>query len=312
MRRKILQAGPTTLSVSLPMGWVKKFDLKPTQELVVEEHGNELKISTTAIPHEEYCFIDANFFKEKTPRMLGIMYMMGYRKMKVSYEDQKINFKGKQILQIDMVMNQFEHMSGMRLWDIKKDSKPKYLVCNQDAEIHLESFDENLNRVHYSLINQAEQVYSLLYDKKDLLEEIRLTERMINQGTDYCVRILTTIGYSNHKKTALLVEYISRLETISDMFFSISKEDITDIAPLKPIFRILKELISESSSIYRKFDKERIAKYEQKIDTITMDFKKNMTTNNSIISYHLFSILRDLSEIVENLYELNYDHFSIK
>ena len=66
MRRKIVQHGPATLTLSLPSGWAKKWGIKKGSELEVEELGKELRIKVDKTPatNEKKEFDLGNFYGE--------------------------------------------------------------------------------------------------------------------------------------------------------------------------------------------------------------------------------------------------------
>jgi len=55
MKRKIVQHGSSSLTITLPIKWVEKFGLKKGGELNVEENGPTLLISTGGrrLPHKK-------------------------------------------------------------------------------------------------------------------------------------------------------------------------------------------------------------------------------------------------------------------
>ena len=65
MKRKVVLHGPSTLTISLPYSWIRKFNIKKGQELNVEECGKELVIKIEEEPNLEKREINKNKFKKK-------------------------------------------------------------------------------------------------------------------------------------------------------------------------------------------------------------------------------------------------------
>ncbi len=316
MNRKILQAGPVTLAISLPMDWVKKFRLEKGQELDVEQKGNALRISTKHTIEEESASLDVSSLHPVSTKVIGILYKMGYKKIKAYYTPNKtVERRGRLVKEIDMIKNTFDHLTGMQFWEIGKHDGKNYALSVESAKVNPGEFTNVLNKLCLHLIHQAEQVYESLSQNKDSFDEALLTERLITQTTDFCTRILSSFSFESDKKTMVYYDLILKLESLGDKFFEISlhftknKERIDKytLKSLEKSVNLTKELIS----VYRKFDIKKFVSLTNELDSLRKDNEEKIKKHEvrGIISYSTYSILVELNELVETLYFLNYDYF---
>ncbi len=315
MKRKIIQAGPTTLAVTLPMPWVKKYKLKKGEQLEVEEQGNELKISTQKRTEQENATINAQELHPISTKIIGILYKAGYKKIKAYYTpNTKLTHRGKQIKELDMIKNTFDHLTGMQLWEIGRDEKGNFATAIETAKTNPEEFENNLNKIFLHLIHQAEQTITYLTTNKNLFEETSLSERLVNQTTDFCIRTLVSYGHKQHQKTLYYYDLITSLENIGDKYFKITmthhnKKSKTDAQTINYLKRI-KEHLETLASIYRKFDFKKITLLTQQICEEIKNYEQNINKNKTnIIHYNLYTILQELKEAIEKIYFLNHENF---
>ncbi len=317
MSRKILQAGPTTLAVSLPMSWVKRFDLKKGQELRVEEQGKCLKVQTGNSRSEDMARIDVDQYKNLSARLIGNLYKAGYSRITASYVQGKmINFQGVGQKELDVVRNMFDQLIGMQLWEIGSDKISSYATAVETAKLDSKEFDNVFNKMNLHLVQQAEQVYTALVKGKDIFDEARLAERLINQTADFCIRVLILFGYEDFKKTIPYYHSVSKLESIGDKYFKIALQSKKyGLIPSKEDLKYLKKTSSflrEIASLYRKFDRKKLTKLSSDLVALSRGYDKdiaNRTIEPSLISCNIYSIFEELYELVEAMFFLNHASF---
>ena len=316
MNRKILQAGPSTLAVSLPMGYVKKFRLKKGDEVSVEQLGSNLNISTKSTMQEDSAAIDISELYPFGTKIMGVMYKLGYKRIKAAYDPSAvISHRGKKVKELDMIKNTFNHLTGMQIQEVRSRKNENYVVAEQKAILSTEEFDNTFNQLFLHLITQAESCIDAITSKRNIEEEAYLIETLINQSSDFCVRVLSTSGYNDHKKTAVYFNFVSNLEEIGDRYFSIllyyhDKKDSMDNETLSMLKTIL-GLLREFSSIHRKFDMKKMMSAAKSASSALGKYKDHISSSRSnFYSYEAYTILLKLEEIVEIIYGLNYKEFS--
>lgn len=316
MNRKILQAGPATLAISLPMSWVKKLNLKKGQELGVEEKGNALKINTRHSIEEESAIVDVSSLHPISTKIIGMLYKMGYKKIKALYTPNKsVIRRGKEVKELDMIKNTFDQLTGMQLWEIGKQDDKHYALSVESAKVNPGEFSNVLNKLCLHLIHQAEQVYETLSENRDSFDEAYLTERLITQTTDFCTRILASFSFESDKKTLVYYDLLLKLESLGDKFFEISlhfnktkeKVDKNTLEILEKSVSLIKEIVS----IYGKFNIAKLTNLTNELNNLMRNYEEKIKNHEvkGIISYNAYSILIELNELIETLYFFNYDYF---
>jgi len=323
MNRKILQAGPATLAVSLPMGWTKKYDIKKGQEINVEEQGSSLIIKTSSPIEEESAKVNVSALGPVATKVIGMLYQAGYKKIKANYTPNKtIIRRGKEVKELDMVRNTFDHLIGMQLWEIGKEGNENYALAVESAKINPSEFDNVLQKLCLHIVHQAEQVSEAISQNNDIFDEAYLDERLITQASDFCIRNLVSFGHHEHKKTLYYNNFIFKLESLGDKYFSIAlnfhknyqnKQNILKVSTYV-IQSLIKtsDFIKEIISLYRKFDFEKSVILVKNLDEAIKDYEKkvlNKKQASSHTSYITYSILTELYESIETIFFLNYDYF---
>jgi len=87
IKRKIVLHGPSTLTISLPATWVKKFNIKKGDELDIAEHGKELRINLEKEFSPEIKEICVGDLKRLGKTYLTASYRQGYDEIKIDYND---------------------------------------------------------------------------------------------------------------------------------------------------------------------------------------------------------------------------------
>lgn len=317
MTRKVLQAGPFTLAISLPMQWVKRFKISKGDELNVEEKGNSIEIRTKNSVGEQGAIIDISEHQPVATKIIGALYKLGYKSITALYDPAKITVhRGKEISELDMVRNTFNHLTGMHIWEIRKDGNKHSITCVEKAAVEQDEFKNTFNQLYFHVISQAERAINCSEDKS-LVKEASLVETLINQSQDFCIKVLTSTGYEDYKKTAVYYEYTTQLEALGDHYFAVlkilleGKEEVN-----KELMVILKEnleLIRESASLYRKFEIQKMKKFAIAVLAARTKHEEtihaNKTGSSRLAYHHSLSILQIISEIIETLYALNHEQF---
>ncbi len=312
MSRKIIQAGPSTLAVSLPMPWVKRFKLKKGQDIEVEEQGNSLKVKTISSIDEDSAIIDVGEFGYLSPKIVGMLYKSGYKKIKAIYTpNKKVSWWGKEMSELDFIKKIFDNFTGMQLWELGKDEDGSYVTIVESAKVNPKEFENVFFKIGYNIIDQAKLVLTYYSVKKELFEEIFLNEVLINKTADFCTRILTTFGHTEYKKTVYYYDLVTKLEYLGDYYFRLGmkyKEDknksIFILNYLEKSILIVEKLISNT----RKFDKKQLISLSAEINNLRTKLEKEKSLKSAAI-FEMNCIFKLIDEIIETILAMNYDSF---
>lgn len=286
MKRKIVQHGSSSLTITLPKNWVDKFALKKGSELNVEELGTSIIISTDnnhAI-EKRTLFADTDGFYDKND--LSHLYQLGY-------DEVEIHFSGTEMLQD--IKSRAENCIGFEIIDMKPDR-----VYIKSIATTLDSEFDTLLRKSFQIINEMGKELLSAIESKDFskLEEIRKMETLNNRFTDVCLRILNKKGYSNPKRNMQIFEIVKTVERIADEF----KYLCDAIKNSKSLDSKIEARIKETYEFYLSFYtlfykldpklKQKIYAERKVLLKKLVDEIKNSKGNNSLILHYLFSIVQ--------------------
>ena len=316
MRRKIIEQGYNTLTVSLPKKWCDKQSLENGDEVEVGEKGNCLIISKESFRGAGNVNLDVTGLNSSTINLLiNSLYSYGYDSITINTRDEKANrWIADKELNIPSIINYATNLLiGAELMSSSKTSY-KIEVVTEDSQA---KFNTILRRV-FLLINDMFETLNEGVIKKDknLMESIPAkyvnTERFIN----YSLRLLNKFGHEDAEKTTFYFAIITFLTKIikiiknytgyveTEAVFVINKRIPTTlnkkcywfIAELCEMFKIYSE-------IFYKYDIQKIAEIHKKRDL----FKRKLYAEyNGLAKEDVFVIvsLMPVADIMLDLIEL--------
>lgn len=250
MRRRIVQQGPTTLMVSLPIKWVRKYGLSKGEEIDLEEKGNKLLIATEKKTKEEKTEITLDIAdKVYIWRSLQQVYLLGY-------DEIKINFNSPKILDIiqDVVI------SSLIGFEITSQDKTSCVMRAVSTELN-KQFDILLRRTFLNIIQMSEILQRFLEKKESPLQVLNL-EIMNNRHTMFLRRILLKEGYERQEKVPSLYALIVLLEKIANEFkylvWHIRDDKITISKQIISAYKRIQEEIRNVYETFYSFDNKKM------------------------------------------------------
>ena len=182
MKRSIVQQGPTTMMVSLPIKWVRKYELKKGEQVDIQENGRELIISTEheqapkrkriQLLHEQYYYIW---------REIAAAYVSGYEEIEIHYNNPKA------LPIIEEAVN--TTLTGFEIIEQRKSS----CLLTQISKGEKEHFRAIIKRLFLGLLQASESF--LEYLETGVRDETVLSlERTNNRQAYYLKRLLTKEG----------------------------------------------------------------------------------------------------------------------
>lgn len=206
MKRKIVQHGSSSLTITLPIKWAEKFGLKKGVELNVEDDGKKLIISADPIAQEKKKVFSATEYGIFTKNNLSHLYQLGYDEIEVFFEDQKT---------FDEIKERISNCIGYEIIDQKMGKVHiKSIATTLDAEFDtlLRKSFQVTNEMAHSMLEAIEK------GNNHHLAEIRRMEDLNNKFTDFCIRILNKKGYANPDRSMQIYEIVKNIERVADEF----------------------------------------------------------------------------------------------
>ncbi|MFH0875840.1 MAG: hypothetical protein V1859_07925 [archaeon] len=208
MKRKVIKQGPSTLMVSLPVCWLKKYSISKGDLVDVEEAGSKLIFSTSKETDISSIVFDAKGLDIHHIRQyLTQIYKKGYDEVKVFPSP---NVKMSLIQEFIS-----KNLIGFEIVDQKED----FLVVRSISKALETEFDVLLRRSFLVTKQFAENLYEIIktgeYEK---LKEIQILEETNDKLTNFCQRLLNKRGYSDYSKTTFMYCVVWQFEKIADEY----------------------------------------------------------------------------------------------
>jgi len=302
MKRSIVQQGPSTLMVSIPMKWVKKYNLKKGMQVDIEEKGRDLLITTESKKEPKKKEIKLlNSDKGYIWRVLSAAYVSGYDEIKVEYPTAE-SFETIE----NFALNTFV---GFEIIEHHKN----YCVLKQILIEDPKEFETIMRRIFLTLLHASEQFLSILETGKNL-ESIFPLERTNNRQTYYLRRILTKEGFAREEKTTFASVLVFLLEQLMNEY----KYSTWEIEKRKNK-KAQKEIIEHYKKIHKKMELiyELYFSYSQELfekiknKTVRID-TKGKTDNNlrlikkdPVLMVYLMGMIEKLNYISFQIHGIN-------
>ncbi|MBS3168265.1 AbrB/MazE/SpoVT family DNA-binding domain-containing protein [Candidatus Woesearchaeota archaeon] len=303
MKRKVIQLAEKTHVISLPINWIKKFNIKKGDELDLEEVGNTITIKQfkqeTESKKIQTSAIDSN---EKTLKYtLSALHKLGYDEITIKYGKEKIKNPLYEILPLFLGFTIVEHDDNKTV--IKKISR------EEESEL-----DASLRRAFRVIISLANSTLEIIKEEKfqNLINNIE-SETIVNQLTSYCLRLINKGLYKEKQKELFLVTVIWNLEKIADEYKSIiinlkeNKEKINK--DLLEAYEKINSFVNGYYELFYDYSTQKLSKLSEDKENITKslnNIKVNSKYENQLIM-KLSNIASKTSDLSSSIIALNYE-----
>jgi phosphate uptake regulator len=303
MKRKLVKQGGKALTITLPMKWCRKSNLKPGDEVEVEEQSDRVIVyagERTSTSKKETSIHLETDNKRFVRSILGALYRSGYDTLTLTYDDEKI-FRS-----VEAAVN---NLIGFEIFDKRRGiCTIKSLAIEPEGELN-----STLNRI----ISTTKTLQSIFredyinnrYDRYEEVEDFRLSCWRLR---DYCMRILIKNHTLDENSYALLV-IIWTLEKINKTYkkiYETAKENrMEKNSEVLDYFDEITKYYSDFTETIHKSQLEKIenlnTEYYRLVE-IGMQLVRKSGKNNLII-VQLIEIVRMLQSVSSFLVTAKFD-----
>jgi len=295
MKRKIVLHGPSTLTVSIPANWARKFNVKKGDEVEVEEYDNELKIKAnkTFVPQKK-CINTASL-KRLGKTYVTSSYRQGFDEILFEFD----NSGGYNEI-VNKIVTQ--ELNG---FEIIKQGNNSCLIKDL-AGCGKNEFDAALRRGWLLTIDLAEESLKAIKSNQQVqLKNIEFMDQSINRFSNYCLRLLIKQGHTNFRKTAPYYYLVKNIEIIADHYKDLCKKylenKVTIDKNLEGTFQEINECFQEFHQVFYKYSEKNIEELFKK--TKSLGDKLTLKDNNIVLQLH--SICGNIRNLLSTLVEIN-------
>lgn len=300
MKRKIVQHGSSSLSVTLPSKWVKTYGLKKGNEVNVQEAGSTIKISTQKESTLDVKNISLKDYGVFSKNNLVHLYQLGYDEINIRFLDIKT---------LNEIKRGLPSCIGYEIIDQTTDRvKIKAIATTIETEF------DTLFRKAFQVTNEMAKNLQVAIKNNDYsnIEEIRSMESLNNKLTDVCLRILNKRGYKEQNKSMQMYELVKSLERLADEFKYIC--DLLSASKIKissenvKLYENTINYYLEFYVLFFKFNQEShekiISQRKKLLEKLVEQMKISKSTNAVFVHY--------LINIVQKTYDMNGALFALK
>lgn len=250
MKRKIVQHGTNTLTISLPSRWAKENNLKKGDELELSENDDGLMISGKGKAEKQEISIDVT--KLATTSLLTYtlldLFMKGYKKIRIKYEPKikaSDTLQRKQLFDTIVVIKSLsKYLIGSEI----TEDKPGMCVLEEITFPDPSTFNNAFRRGFLLLLENAEYIektkpkeIAKLYE----FEQIYLV-RFYNPDKffQYSIKLLKEVAMPKSEKERYLL-LINNLKMVGHLYALIGE--------MKKQLKISQESVTKVNNILRAF-----------------------------------------------------------
>lgn len=211
MKRKVVQHGKNTLTISLPTDWVKRNRIKIGQELEVTDKLTKLEVGKEKEEDKKEIIVEIKDLNEHIiKRIVGNLYRKGYDSITLRFSDEKIKQKA-----LDAVTSFLEQCIGLEI--ISHDGKN--IHAKAVASLREDEF-QNVLRRYFLLSLQVVEAFSdaMKEEKLSLLQKVLEIEIKQNTLYLYTTRVLNKTQHLSKEEVIFYYLLIERLEEVCDEY----------------------------------------------------------------------------------------------
>lgn len=285
MRRRIIKQGHSTLTITLPSKWVKRFNLKPGDEIELNERESGLHISTEkkvdSLQRTELNIIGLDI--PSLWKYFMAMYREGYDEVKIifppncTYEspykffsthgiDMKYGRGTRKHTPFETIQEITNRFIGFEVIEHHKD----YCIIRDLSQPSPKEFDASLRRVFLLLQQMSEEIVeAITTNNVEIIRHTHDVDINVDKFHDYCARVLNKTELKESKKGKLIFAILYILELIGDEFKSIANHLISDMREkkldnIRPLAEQLLEQFNKFYDIYYNFSKEKVVELSKR------------------------------------------------
>ena len=308
MKRKVIQLAGKTAVVSLPSKWVKKYSVKKSDEIEIEERGNELIIKTESQNKHRAIALDINDFSDKTLRYcISGLHKAGYDEIILNYSKPQFNESIN-----DLVAN-------LMLGFVVSEHTDKKIVLRNIASEDRSEFNSSLRRCFLVALNLADSSLEMLKSSDfSILSSLSSLEKSTNQLSSFCLRLINKGVNIKNEDSIFTSIVVWSLEKIADeyknIFELVARNKVKVNVEILSLYSKINILLRAYYNFYYNFDPRVLNELnDNKIEIIKEANKiKTFSREEIQIINYLMTVVSKVFDLNSSIFALNHEKLSVK
>jgi len=312
-KRKLIQHGAASLTVSLPSKWLKERGLQKGDIINIENEHNRLVISTEKTTQLKKISEDISKL-DRTSLLLYIqcLYRIGYSQIELKFNSPKLvhHRTGKEVSIIETINFIVGRCIGFEMIEQNNNN----VMIKYITKEGFEDFKVILRRIFLLILDVSKFLIDTTsnsdYDSMKLIEQKHDT---INKFINYCLRTLNKFGYENVTKTRLYYHVIASLDKVVDVIKytgrDIQKNKKKVSKNTLEIWNDIHNSIGHYYELFYNFSFDKVNHIGEERDRIKSNIKKNkdnMSSDELMYTTSMKEILELILDLVEFRSGLEY------
>jgi phosphate uptake regulator len=255
IRRKVVLHGNSTLTVSLPTAWVKRYNIAKGDELNIEEYEKELKITNEKESGPAVIEVNIRNLRRLGKSYITSSYRCGYDEIHASFEDEHYLETIQKLVSMEM--------TGFEIIRQGARQGTNYCVIKDLTGHTRDEFDNALRRMWLLALELSRQsLNALASHDSGAMQNIQMIDYNINRLCNYCLRFLVKRGHASYRKTPVYYHIIKNIETIADQYKDLCRFYLSHAGKIQggfiDDFASVNSCFSEFYELFYRYDEERL------------------------------------------------------
>jgi phosphate uptake regulator len=291
MRRKVIQHGPSSLTISLPHTWVKENNLKKGDEVNLEQEGDAIRVySGKERLFSKKIVVDLSDLDSQSAKiMLSVIHKSGYDEVEVKFRSP------------DTIKILQERINSRLIGYEIVDQKGSSCIIKSVASDHLAEFDSLMRRAFLVTISLSENGLSLMKKlERDALKEILILEETNNKIVNYCQRLLNK---SPNKNEHTIYSYVvlKIVENVCDDYRDLVACSLNCNKPISSesliLFEKVNGLFMDYYKLFYEYSDSRFTGIQKSIASLRREFRHESSSSKE------YFFRQYLGSIVERVFD---------
>ena len=305
MRRKIIEQGYNTLTVSLPKKWCDNHKLKNGDEIDISEKGNCLLFSKEAFSGTGSVSVDVTGLDRSTIILLvQSLYTYGYDSIEIKTRDSKARWHwGNKEISLPSIINySISRLIGAELVNSSNEVYNIQIIAGELKE----SFDIVLRRI-FLLIADLFETFVERYRKNDvsIIEQIELKYVQIRRFMNYILRLLNKFGHEDASKTTFYFGIIKSFSRIVESLKNLSGPPDKPLKISKKACDLTQEVKETFDDYYNLFYKYNITKISEIIKRRDLFKRKVYYDEFRKLSKDDIYLMGSIEQVIDSIIDLS-------
>jgi len=220
VKRKIVQHGPGTLTVSLPASFIRTFSLHKGDDVIIEPVRNGLLLRASTLARGEQACVSIKGLTCLATRVIAAYYKAGYDELRVSYETRE------ELLQLRRTTS-----TSYVGFEIIEET-PTLVVMRAISEATQEDFRAVFRRLfRFLLLTADEGLLAARVGDHGAYEQLVLRDKLMNRLANFCRRMITKRAQTEYHNEGALYHIVEQLEKIGDHYRDLNQQLLRSPSP---------------------------------------------------------------------------------